>query len=102
MTTKETGANNGEKNSSRSSVVKNISLMGGEYPRSPAATLALNCGSDIDGDSADPLRSGKDMATIKTGDNSAEENFPRSGTVMKISLKGEGAPAEPIGVIGVK
>ena len=66
MAPPEMGVNNQEKNSPRSSAVKNLALMVGWMPASPGAASEPNyCGSN-GGGSADSTHSGKDVAPMKT------------------------------------
>ena len=66
------------------------------------AASAPNYGGGNGGGSADSLRSGEDVAPMKTGDNDDEEKSPRRGSVKNLSLRGGGPPTEPGGLIGAK
>ena len=67
MAPTKTGAKDGEENSPRSRVVKNLSLRGGGPPAEAAASSAPNYGSRDRSYSADSTPSGKEMAPTNTG-----------------------------------
>ena len=111
MTPPKTGANDGEENSQPpadpgglvgAKIVAAAMAATRLTPRLVSRRLRPRRRGDDDAGTVDSPFGGKVMGPTKKGANKGKENCPRSSAVKNLSLRGEGRPGSPGGVIGAK